>query len=414
MKRILLTAFAVAAVFQMNAQVVTDTVTLGAGYANQVWYSLENDDQEVAPRNEWDLAFDLSGFGTSIHANTVTGMEVYTYPLGGIADWDAVDISDIANWAKQYNAEDSWAVGALDQTNGSTDPFDVGWGMYNVNTHVISGDSIFIIKLVDGTFKKLIVTSMASGVYNFKYADINGSNLQEQTLVKADYPGKNFGYFSLTNNAALDREPLSTDWDLLFTQYTGFIPTPYTLAGVLSNKNVTVSQVSGVSDPATYEEWYAQTYAEEINIIGSDWKTYSGSWVIQDDLVFFVSTTAGDIWKVVFTGFGGTGTGQFIFTKEKMSTASVNELGQTNFSFITYPNPSVNGNTTLVYTLGENAAAGIVSVYALSGELVYNSTLETTKGIHNQTLDVSALNQGVYIVNMTFDGAVTQQRLVVP
>jgi hypothetical protein len=413
MKRILLSAFAFTAVFQMNAQVVTDTVTLGAGYANQVWYSLENDDQEAAPRNEWDLAFDLSGFGTSIHANTVNGVEVYTYPLGDTADWAALDISDIANWEKQYNAEDSWSLGALDQTNGGSNQFDIGWGIYNVNTHIIYGDSIFVIKLPGGTYKKLVVTSLTSGIFYFKYADIDGSNLQEKTLIKADYPGKNFGYFSLTNNVALDREPLSADWDLLFTQYTGFVPTAYPLAGVLSNLDVTVAQVSGVSDPATYDEFYAQTYAEESNVIGGDWKSYSGSWVIQDDLVFFVSTAAGDIWKVVFTGFTGSGTGQYIFTKEKMSGAGVNELTESNFSFVTYPNPSVNGNTTLVYTLGETASAGTVSVYALSGELVYNTALETTKGIHNQTLDVSALNQGVYIVNMTFDGAVTQQRLVV-
>lgn len=413
MKRILLSAFAFTAVFQMHAQVVTDTVTLGAGYANQVWYSLENDNQEVAPRNEWDLAFDLSGFGTSIHANTVNGVEVYTYPLGDTSDWDALDISDIANWEKQYNAEDSWSTGALDQTNGGSNGFDIGWGMYNVNTHIISGDSIFVIKLPSGTYKKLVITSLTSGIYYFKYDDITGGNLQEKTLIKADYPGKNFGYFSLTNDVALDREPLSADWDLLFSQYTGFVPTAYPLAGVLSNLNVTVAQVSGIADPATYDEWYAQTYADESNVIGGDWKTYSGSWVIQNDLVYFVNTAAGNIWKIVFTGFTGSGTGQYIFTKEKMSAAGVNELAESNFSFITYPNPTSNGSATLVYTLGENASAGTISIYALSGELVYNSTLETAAGIHNQLLDVSALNQGVYLVNMTFDGASSQQRLVV-
>lgn len=414
MKKILLTSFALAAWANTNAQVITDTVATGASYANQVWYSLENDNQGTAPKNNWDLAFDVSAYGTSIHANTVIGTKVWTYPLGDTAAWSTVDISDIANWPQQYNSETSWQMGALDAGMDMSNQFDLGWGVYNMNTHIVSGDSIFVIQLSNGDYKKLVINNVAGGAFNFTYANIDGSNEQVQSLVKSDYTGKNFGYFSLSANATLDREPISANWDLLFTQYTGFVPTAYTVTGVLANNGVSIAEVTGVSDPSTFVEYASQNFETEINIIGYDWKSFNGSaYDIADDLVYFVSTAAGDIWKVVFTGFKGSSTGEFIFTKEKMSGAGIVEAEKAGFNFVAYPNPTVNGSTTIAYTLDHVTEAGSMEIYSLSGELINAETLNTTAGIHTQTVNTTSFNYGVYIIKLTFDGVTTQQRLIV-
>ncbi|HIP31124.1 MAG TPA: hypothetical protein EYG86_00025, partial [Crocinitomicaceae bacterium] len=115
---------------------------------------------------------------------------------------------------------------------------------------VITGDRIFIIKLADGTYQKLIIEMLQGGVYTFKYADLDGENEVSASLTKSDYDGKNFGYYSIQNNTVLDREPVSPEWDLLFTKYVvdlggGFL---YGVSGVLANVNVQVAQANGVAD----------------------------------------------------------------------------------------------------------------------------------------------------------------------
>ena len=43
-----------------------------------------------------------------------------------------------------YNSDTSWNYGAF-VMNQSSDMFDYGWGVYNIQTHHIIGDSVFLI-----------------------------------------------------------------------------------------------------------------------------------------------------------------------------------------------------------------------------------------------------------------------------
>ncbi len=325
MRKILLTSICAMSIIVSKAQVTTDTVSIGAGYANQKWYSLKNDDQGSSPKNNWDIAFDCSARGTSILINSVTGTTLWKYPTADTSGWLTLDTTGITSWiTKYYNSDTSWAVGAFDKGMVTSNPSDLGWGVYSSITHIVTGDSLYVIKLSNNTYKKLWIQSLSAGVYSFKYADIAGTNLQNASLTKSTYTGKNFGYYSLQTNAALNREPLSTDWDLVFTQYTTFIPQAYTVTGVLSNTGVKVADVRTVANAATFNTWTSQTFKTPINEIGYDWKSFTGSaYVMEDSLVYFIRTKTSDIWKVIFTGFGGSATGNFIFSKEKLATDTV-------------------------------------------------------------------------------------------
>ena len=247
MKKVLLACIAL---WQINstskAQATTDTVSLGTGYTNQLWYSLPNNEQGTAPKNNWDLMFDVSGFGSSIHINSITGTQLWRYTAADTSGWPTLDTAGIDGWTPLYNSDTSWIFGAFDKGMVFSNPNDLGWGVYNSITHIVTGDSLYVIKLASGAYKKLWIQSLASGNYNFKYANIDGSSQQSGTIVKSAYSGKNFAYFSLQSNMALDREPASANWDLLFTQYTAFIPSPYTVAGVLLNVGVTAAQANGI------------------------------------------------------------------------------------------------------------------------------------------------------------------------
>jgi hypothetical protein len=398
-----------------NAQVTIDTVSMGAGYANQKWYSLEDDEQGSSPKNNWDIAFDCSSFGASIRINSITGTTLWKYPSAGISGWATLDTTGLSTWPKIYNSDTSWLVGAFDQGITSSNPFDLGWGIYNSTTHIVTGDSLYVIKLADNTYRKLWIEALAGGIFTFKYANIDGSNLENATLTKTAYTGKTLGYYSLQTNAAVDREPLTADWDLTFCQYTGFIPSAYTVAGILSSTGTRIAQVNNVGNTLTFYDWENQTYTSPINIIGYDWKSFNGSaYVIIDSLVYFVKTNEGDVWKVIPTGFGGGSTGNFIFSKEKIATASITDIeGNTTALLSVYPNPSSTGTVTIVYDLTTPVSVASLRLSDMTGKIVHTTPVNQNSGLHTYTLDTSTLNSGVYFVHLTVEGTTIQQKIII-
>lgn len=392
-----------------RAQVVTDTVSVGAGYANQVWYSLANDDQGSAPKNNWDIAFDVSAYGAAIHANTITGTTVWLYAAGDTSDWANLDTNGLSNWPKYYNSDTSWAIGAFNQNPASQ--FDMGWGIYNSITHFVTGDSLYLIKLANNSYRKIWLIDLGNGAYHFRYANLDNSGDQTVTLTKTNYAGKNFAYYSIQNNAALDREPLNSDWDLLFTQHTAFLPTAYTVAGVLTNYNTTVAQANGVD--VTNVQYVNHTFVTPINEIGYDWKVFnSQSFVydITDSLVYFVQTQNGDIWKMIFTGFGGSANGNYIFTKELISATGLAE-GSSSFLMELYPNPA-SENVMLTFNAKTNMPVRIV-LTDLTGKIVYDEQENGNAGLQQYQIGTGNLQAGMYFVTILADGRQYSSKLII-
>jgi len=265
--------------------VVEDSVSIGT--ANAAFYSLANGEQDNIINTDWDIAFETSPQGSAIRINGQAGVELYEYPLGDTADWATVDITDIANWDRSYDSDQSWSRGAFDYNIGQ-DPFDLGWGTYSMITHTVTGDRVFVIKLVNGDYQKIWIRSLASGTFTFRHASIDNSMDMTHTIVKADYAGKNFAYYSLSDHAALDREPANTTWDLQFAKYIGDLggDTWYGVSGILSNKGVYVAEAAGVDvETAVHTDFEADSF--NISVIGSDWKSYdfnTNSYLITEDL----------------------------------------------------------------------------------------------------------------------------------
>lgn len=418
MKKQILTLAAISTMaLSSNAQIIIDTVSVGANYANQTWYSLENDNQGTTQsKDNWDIAFEITGFTASILANNQkTNFIVYKAPYN-VANYATLDTAGINAWPNLYNRDTTWAVGAFNTGANPSNPFDLGWGTYDVNTHIITGDSCYVIKLSATSYKKIKFDNLAGGIYTATYADINGANSQTISIHKTSYTGKNFAYVNMTTNTAIDREPVSANWDLTFVKYTSFVPTPYGVTGVLSNKGVTVAQADNVASPATYMNWNAHTQATAINTIGYDWKEINMStflWDIKNDTVYFVKSKVGDIWKMRFTKFTGTGTGNFIFSKEKLSTVSINDLASNKKATLSfYPNPTTQSDVTIIYDLLQNANYSSLTVTDVSGKTVINEQLNTQQGFYSHTLNTGALTNGMYFINLFVDGKQTTQKLI--
>ncbi|MFT3885823.1 MAG: T9SS type A sorting domain-containing protein [Flavobacteriales bacterium] len=388
----------------------TVTVSLTPGSAEQLWYSLTDGTQGHTALAGWDLAFEINGgSNAAVLVNTAGQDHVYQSPYT-VAQWDALDTNGLADsWVELQNSDTTWSVGALNQNlNG---PFDLGWGVYNMATHVVAGDSIFVVKLSNGDWKKLRVDGLSSGTYTFTYADLDGGMEQTGSITKSNYPGKNFAYWSMTTNAAIDREPVSSSWDLLFTKYyTDLGIMWYSVTGVLQNKGVEVAQVGGV--PPSEASPDGAVYSTDIHTIGHDWKNYSfsaGAYVVSDTLTYFVKDVHSNLWKVVFTAFTSS-TGDFTFTKELVGHTGITEQAAAG-QVVVYPNPVSNGQAQLV--LDVPATQADVLVYDLSGKQVISTRFGGLTPLTVRSMDVSALTAGTYVLRVQHaQGAIISKLIV--
>lgn len=412
MKKINLLFLCAALTSTTKAQVVIDTVSTGASYANQVWYSLENDEQGSSPKNSWELAFETSNQGGSIHINSSTSIELWLHPTATVNDFATIDTTGLSTWTKLYNSNTDWSTGAFNQPADTSDDFDMGWGTYSMITHSVVGDRVFIVKLGSSGYKKMYIESLAGGAYTFKHANLDNSSEITNSITKSAYNTKNFVYYNLQTNQIVDREPVSNDWDITFTQNIEFIPSAYLVTTVLHNKKAQSVKVYPVNDPTTYADWQSQTLSPEINKIGYDWKSFNMvtyQWEIADSTVYFVQDNDSSIWKVIFTGFGGGSTGNYIFSKELLHTVGINEV-KTNILLDVYPNPT---SDFVVVTFQANELNTTMNLIDLTGKKVFSKNTSNLSGLVQEKINISEIPSGIYLVTINSGNSIRTQKLII-
>ncbi len=411
MKKGLLLSFLAFAGFS-NAQLVNDSVSMGAGYANNIWYSLENDEQGTAQAaNNWDLALattinPTSPLASSILFNSKVGM-IYAVPGSDGTDLATADTTGMSSWTPLYNSDVTWGEGALN-VPGVAHP-DYGWGLYDGVGHTgFAARRVFALKYTNGSVKLFTVSMAFSDMsYTIEYSNADHSGTGSSTVAIAPYSTKNFVYLPV-GGAVIDREPASASWDLLFTQYIASgLPYPYnTVTGVLHNVGVEVAEVHPVNNPETDMSFETAAYSEDINTIGYDWKTYSGSYIIADSLVYFVKDKDGDYWRLIMTGFTGSSLGKTNFKKEKVASLSIAENNQLVSGI--FPNPAVNSVTILI----DSKSNAAVKVLNMAGQVVFENTA-TSNALEAMNISTADFTNGVYLVQVSNGAATSTQRLVI-
>lgn len=398
MKKLVLTMAAFASLYGM-AQ-TPQTVTLGSGYANQAWYNLETGNTQTADLSEFHLAFGTSAMGTAIRFNSSVGT-LYK-ATEDTTQFLSLNTTGYTSWETFIDSDTSWSLGALNADNDGM--FDLGWGDYDVTTHIVSGDQVYLIELANGDLYKVLISSLIGGVYKVRIASEDNSLDTYVEIDKSIYTAKSLVYLDITTQTVLDREPNADAWDLLFTKYTDNA-IHYGVTGVLHNPSVEIAQYDGVV-PATHTEDGSVAYSTAINTIGYDWKSFNGSgYTIVDDRVYYVKDVAGNYWKVIFTGTTGSSTGEFSFTKEQIGFASTEN--QEVELFKVYPNPVEN----LVNIVVDSKDAVKVQITNAAGLVV--KSVELNAGFNHSQVDVSNLESGVYFVQVqTSNGQIASTKII--
>lgn len=289
----------------------SESLSLGAGYTNDIYYRLSDGLVTTVPRSNWDIGFSVSPREAAILTNGAAGVTLKAYP----ASWtwnSAIDTTGYNNWTNLYNSDTTWTEGAFNMNE--TGYPNYGWGNYDIVTHNVSGVSLYIIKTRSGSLKKIWIEEKLSvdQQYVFRYSDLDGTNEKDVTLSLAG-KNNNFVYYSLDTDEEVDREPDNSEWDIVFTKYIDN-SINYPVTGVLQNIGITAQ--SGTETDPSSKLMPIAGYLTDISTIGSDWKiidmnTYQYS--IDESRVFFVKDGENNIFRIRFTAFEGSATGNLSF-----------------------------------------------------------------------------------------------------
>jgi len=388
------TIFAFIFTIGFNLQSQNQNISMNSGYTNQSFYSMQNGEVLNVANDNWDIAFSTDAFSSTIRINDGKGAQLYTYHLGDTSDWDIINMSTPnILYNPMYNSDITWEIGAFDIN--TTSGFDYGWGVYNLVTHHIVGDSIFLIQTINGNWKKLWIKSKQSGEYFFKYANLDGTGLVNASIQASNYSDKRFIYYSLDQDLVTDREPSLSEWDITFTKYiTPVQGMPYPVTGVLSNVGIQTAKAINITDPFNYTDFSSHPFLDDINSIGYDWKTYQGSYIVDNNRCYFIKDYTNNIWRIIFTDFEGTISGNIEFNTEFIG--SMNSLNnETDNNLKIYPNPA-SSNVNIIYETNRDVK---FKIHDIRGREVFEMLLQS-HDLSSINIPLYNFNKGIYTVSI--------------
>ncbi len=297
------------------------TVSMGQDSNHDVYYSLSDGLVNSIDRSEWDIAFSVPLQSATILINEGAGVELYC--VGDTNFWSSIDENTITGLKPRYNDETDWEKGAFN-VNAKGFP-NYGWGTYHAGNpdHNVGGDSAYVLKLSDGSFKKFMVRKKTgtTSANEFLWADLNGENQMSASLSTAPYADKkHFVHYSLVSGEKVEAEPDMTKWDLLFTRYVIRIPVgpaqfmDYPVMGVLSNPDVRVAKITEIA-PDDVKLTDAE-FSERPDIIGNDWKIsdpVTHEITLAENTSYMIESVDGKNYLLYFTEYGGNANGTIKF-----------------------------------------------------------------------------------------------------
>jgi hypothetical protein len=299
-----------------------------------------------------------------------------TQDTGG---WSSLSLADTLY--RLYDDVCRWEIGAFNQTAAPGNPFDVGWGDYDLITHITTGDSLYIVGLPGGAYKKLWIQRLQGTNYFLRVANLDGSQDTTYAVSKSVASGRNFMYLNLLTHEVLNLEPPTSDWDLVFTPYIAPVQgVPYPVTGVLHNHGVKAARIV-LSSQANPDTLTPEAYPLDscISRIGYDWKRFdmaTNRWILADTVYYLVRDKAGNLWRVRFVGFGGSSTGKAIFEKALLSPSASLSSAWGGYTPAVYPHP-----IREACTLTLPPAAGQVTLLTLTGQAVWQVPFAEGQGI---------------------------------
>ena len=387
-----------------------DSVSLGSGATNMVFYNLRSGAKTTAANNDWHIAFAsryIAGItyattcqAAAIRINEAYGLKLFRCPNQKFPQWASFDTTGWQGWQQMHNPDTSWKVGAFNINRNVNDQFNYGWGEYNIGDHNIYSDSsIYLIQLPNGSFKKFALINLAiDDTFNFQFGNLDNSGLSVMQILKNN--NKNFQYVNLINSSILDKEPTLGNWDFVAMRYNN---TAYNSANLTQDIGILTNDADNsfaASGSTAQQPCYSGSYSNVINVIGKSWMGTPGDTVIPG-LAYFISGQGGT-YKLTLTGFGGAATGEFDFTVGVCSQTGISEIIP-SLDMMVYPVPA----SELINVKLHASAEGNTEIQLLdmSGRVIISQSDFTHVGENLFPFKTASLETGNYIITMASAGS---------
>lgn len=407
MKKFTLSALLATISLSLNAQqAVQDSVIMGPSYVNEVYYILADGTKSEQVANDWHIGFITDAYSATIISNAAN-TTVSVWPNGTNADFETVDTTGYSTWPTLANDSLDFELGAFN-SNG-IGGMDYGWGSYNVATHMVMGDSVYLVKIGTAVYK-LDIMNRASGTYTLRYTDVSNTTGTEVSIAASTYSTKDLVFFNMVDGQIKDRELAGWDlWAVKYHDYYSIYPNQ-TVTGILTNPKWQVAVVdAGAGNQATHTDYGSGTFSSDKNELGQGYKFLNGSfqWEVTDSKVYYLQNAEGDVWKWYPTSFVGTSQGKTVFFKQQMAFAGVAE-NSIQFADI-YPNPAQD-RVNIVFD--SKSGETTIAVRNTMGQTVYAERFDAASGLNQKQLDIASFTNGMYFVELTQNGTTITKNII--
>jgi hypothetical protein len=289
---------------------------MGNSYTYQAYFDLSSGTfKSENSKFEWDLAFESNPESNAIYLNSARLMKAFA--------------TESTNFDSIYTV-DSELEWKWDKPNGRATATAIGqWWTVGLE----SVEEVYLIDLgVDEEgnslgFKKMIILSASEQNYVIRFAELDGSDEVEMTVERDINRSRNM--ISLKDAEQLEIEPVYSQWDLHFTNYTeelwdGEDTVSYLVTGVLINRYGTMAAFddSLEYDNIEMSDVVSIELSSAANVIGYNWKYFDFDalqYTIVEGQNYVLKDLDGIYYKLRFIGFynsqGEKGSPQFQYEK---------------------------------------------------------------------------------------------------
>ncbi len=277
-----------------RGDVITNQVNMTSNYRNQIWFSLsKNSIVSNNYKTDWDLGFECSASGMHIILNSSLGMRIYKTNFNQLSD--VIDTVGIAIY------------GLVDSPTGNLDSTAIGNWQNDNKVYIVNRGYNETGQALG--YYKLKITSVSTSQFLFEYSDMFGTQVH-QGVVNKDVQ-YNFMAYSFQTHQQLCIDPIKSNFDLCFTQYTHVYANPveyYQVTGVLINSHQT--RVIKITDKPFNDidisDTIGKSFSDYKNCIGFDWKTFdfnTSLFTVNPNYSYIINDCKGFYYKLHFIDF---------------------------------------------------------------------------------------------------------------
>lgn len=424
LKTIILISASLTLTSQTYAQAwITDTLDMGSGQVNDVYYGIETGTRTVVSNTNWDIAFsaiNMQGnhhYGSGIwvnEASTNPASQIILYHainLGAFDTATATSLSGILG-SQMHNSTTTYAEGAFNY-GAPPIPTNVGWGLdAGPPSYVVTGNKPFIAIKNNIPYKIWIHKQykLTPYAYEMLIGRLDGLTPIDTVVIDigVNFPNRLFAYYNITSKQEIDREPHVFEWDINLTRYAKQVSgnNYVSTVGVMSNPYASIAAVHDVvADTVLYSHYHSlfeTPAAKIITAIGEEWKknpSSSGSYYDLDTVTYFIRSWNHSIHQIEFLYADYGNLGRTVLRKRTVQATRIDDVATPLSQWSLVPNPAGN-EVTVVLDAKEQAAARIL-ISDISGRIVKQYPVEIRQDMNAFRINTASMPSGLYMVTIT-------------